>query len=135
MRALRNTSGAVIGWVQTAARADTFADARALMVADSSTIIITDNKRVWSKIRCLQQRQRVASAHQEDWDQAARRIHRLQCVHWVKAHLDPQAATVAAAAGGYPHRWHTLNRGADALAAKGAVSHADDPRRIAETIG
>lgn len=77
--------------------------------------MIIANKGVVSKLQRLQQGQRAATVHQGDWDQAARRIHMLPGVHGVKVHLDPQAA--AAEAGGYPERWHALNRGTDELAA------------------
>lgn len=52
--------------------------AKALTVARGAITIITDNKGVWNNLRRLQGGQQVTSEHQADWDQARRRIHRLQ---------------------------------------------------------
>lgn len=32
---------------------------------------------------------------------------------------------------GYPQRWHALNKGADALATQGALTHIEDPGLLA----
>lgn len=97
--------------------------ARLLTVVDAAVVLITDNKGVWNKLRKIKQGHTVTGAHQEEWDQIRHRIHRLQKVLWVKAHLSgPEAAGVAEAKG-YPVRWHALNQGADALAARGRATH------------
>lgn len=92
-----NNSGAVIGRTQTAARADAYAVAQVVAVADAAVEVISDNKGVWNKLQQLKKLQRVEGARQADWDQIARRVHRLHAVHWIKAHLDPVAAEAAAA--------------------------------------
>lgn len=62
----RYMAGTVIGWVQTAARAEAYPVPKAFTVADRPTTIITDNKGVWRKLRRLLQGQRAASPHQGD---------------------------------------------------------------------
>lgn len=128
----RNATGAVAGGVQTAPRSEEYAVARVLTGSRTQVTIITDKKAVWRKLRRLQVGRQVKSMHQADWDQVARRIHRVHEVHWAKPHLDGDGAEVAAAIRDYPVRWHELSAGADSLAAARVGMHTDDPGLVAQ---
>lgn len=79
--------------MQTAARAEAFAVAHLLATVRDAVVIVRDNNGVWNRLRKLKAGNTVEGARQSDWDQVARRIHRLLEVHWIKAHLDGSAAT------------------------------------------
>lgn len=59
--------------------------ARAIPRAQVTTI--TDNNGVWRELRGLLAGRQAKSVHQADWEQVARRIHRLREVKWAKAHV------------------------------------------------
>lgn len=47
---------------------------------------------------------------------------------WMKANMNEEDEDDRATAGGYPGRWHTLNKGAGRLATRGIAEHTEGPK-------